>query len=280
MNKLWVVIAIYSSLSIGMQRVPERYDRKATNALVEILNRDDFGAMKTAEIQKEIDDIKKQINAGADPNVRPIYFYTPLLFAINYYEQDPSLIDFLLSKGANPAMANFGRIKPLEFAISKRKEKPVQLLLNAGADVNTLFAQNEIPLTLAIRKAENLVPLLLKRGADFKNKRALTLHPPVVPHVGQREIDPLALAIILGKTDAAKLLMEAGANVNQTYQGGSTPLMLAAAGGNRNIVQSLIEYGAVDYKDKPNTKGETAWDIAHKKGYTEIEKLLRKQKIP
>jgi peptidoglycan/LPS O-acetylase OafA/YrhL len=77
---------------------------------------------------------------------------------------------------------------------------------------------------------------------------------------------PLAWAAMLGDADAAKRLLDAGANVKATNRDGSTPLHSAAFLGRAKVVAVLLEHGA-----DPNVRslaGQTAletttvdWDL-------------------
>jgi ankyrin repeat protein len=67
---------------------------------------------------------------------------------------------------------------------------------------------------------------------------------------------PLITAIVLGKTDIAKALINAGADLNhQNYQG-STPLISAAFFCRRDVVEILLDKGAD--KTLKNNYGHTA----------------------
>jgi ankyrin repeat protein len=184
-----------------------------------------------------------------------------------------------LKKGASLQFSSFARINPLDFALHKKNMDAAGLLLDS-IDINKVaFANNETWHTDAIRRREDLIPLLLDRGVDFKTIRRLKVGPPAVPHVTELDVDPLGLAVLYNKTNAAKLLIEAGADVNQVYHGGRTLLMWAVARENKDIVRSLIDYGGWKSLDKQNAQGKTARDIAHEKGFSEIEKLLKSPKI-
>jgi ankyrin repeat protein len=64
----------------------------------------------------------------------------------------------------------------------------------------------------------------------------------------------------MGNTQAAALLLDAGANINAAYADALTPLMWAAGQGQLETVKLLISRGAnASLKDD---RGLTAWDIA------------------
>ncbi len=67
---------------------------------------------------------------------------------------------------------------------------------------------------------------------------------------------PLMTAATFGQTEAAIMLIEAGADVNQINNEGSTPLHAAAFFCRTEIVKALLENGAI--KDIRNNAGSTA----------------------
>lgn len=67
-------------------------------------------------------------------------------------------------------------------------------------------------------------------------------------------------------------LLSEGADVNSRADGGTTPLMIAAARGNLPIVQLLLDRGA-----SPNLRdvdGWNAWAYANEKFEDEVEAFL------
>jgi Ankyrin repeats (3 copies) len=86
---------------------------------------------------------------------------------------------------------------------------------------------------------------------------------------------PLFVASISGKVNAVRLLLDNGSDVNQVVDFQNTPLGVAVDGGHINVVRVLLERGAnVCYQTTAGTDEE----IARKKGYNEIEELLKAAK--
>lgn len=276
MNKLLFLAMFFGSISVAMQQPQREYNSTATNALREVLTRSDIGNLNPEELQEVLQNIRGLVISGANPNMRPISFYTPLFFAIAHYDQDPSLIKFLLERGADPRWLNFPKISPLNFALQVRNLDAVGLLLDY-MNIKAVFTNNETLLTDAIRNREVIVPLLLARGVDFQTKRRLQVWPPAVAQPTQLDLDPLGLAVLLSKTNVAQALIEAGADVNQIYTGNRTLLMWAVARNNKELVKYLLDHGAWETADQKNTQSKTALDIAKEKGYTEIAKLISTQ---
>ena len=75
--------------------------------------------------------------------------------------------------------------------------------------------------------------------------------------------------------DVAKILLDAGADVNATQHGGWTALHAAAAHGDRRLVELLLSRGA--NAAAANNAGVTVAAIARERGHAEIADLLERR---
>lgn len=82
---------------------------------------------------------------------------------------------------------------------------------------------------------------------------------------------PLAGAVEAGDLDSAKLLLEGGADVNDTDGNGHTPLIIAVREGDFNMTELLLQSGA-DVNDT-NRNEHTPLFIAVGAGSSEMTKL-------
>jgi ankyrin repeat protein len=108
---------------------------------------------------------------------------------------------------------------------------------------------------------EDIVRLLLLEGAE-----------PNIPSQNGYNVYPIHSAVASNYDMIAKMLLEAGADVNVVQMSGATPLHSAAHNGNIELLIVLLEAGAnVEAKMED---GKTPADKASEKGFTEIAKIL------
>uniref|UniRef100_A0A8C4I0B0 BTB (POZ) domain containing 11b n=1 Tax=Dicentrarchus labrax TaxID=13489 RepID=A0A8C4I0B0_DICLA len=114
--------------------------------------------------------------------------------------------------------------------------------------INSMSEQGMTPLMYAcVRGDEAMVQMLLDAGADINSEVSADEHPSVFPET--RQATPLTFAVLHGHVPVVQLLLDAKANVEGSLQDGmenytDTPLQLAAAAGNFELVSLLLERGA------------------------------------
>jgi len=84
----------------------------------------------------------------------------------------------------------------------------------------------------------------------------------------------LMFAVTNMHRDSANVLLEHGADVNLKANDGSTALMLAASSGGSDLARALLSRGA-DVTPKFRESGKTALDLAKERGHTEIVDFLQ-----
>ncbi len=153
----------------------------------------------------------------------------PLLFlAIMTERQD--IIDLLLDAGAN-INCKTEEHTPLSLVVCTGDLKLMQHLIDRGADVNG-STEGYTPLIAAAKEGcEEGVRFLLSHGADA--------------NAGTAKYTPLTAAAEGAQKDILRILLEAGANVNAgTINENHTPLTAAARTGFTEGVRLLIDAGA------------------------------------
>lgn len=108
---------------------------------------------------------------------------------------------------------------------------------------------------------EDVTRHLLLKGAD-----------PNIASMNGYNVYPIHSAVAANYDMIAKMLIEAGADVNVVQMSGATPLHSAAHNGNIELLIVLLEAGAD--VNAITEDGKTAADKASEKGFGEIAKIL------
>jgi type 1 glutamine amidotransferase len=179
---------------------------------------------------------------------------TPAYLTIDEAIAKGDIGDVRLHLAADPQSANKGGLPasrpPLEQAILRNKTEIAILLLESGADPNSVNASKRTPLHLAVdRNNPAIATALLKAGAK----------------PNERDNDgwtPLHHAAAKNQLETAKALLASGADPMTLSDLGGTPLHEAAASGGAEIIRLLLDH-KVDPKVK-SKEGVTALDIARR----------------
>jgi hypothetical protein len=84
---------------------------------------------------------------------------------------------------------------------------------------------------------------------------------------------PLHAALALGKNaETIRLLVAAGAPVNEAQAGGFTPIFSAAIANRRDLAEMLLAAGADPHRK--DDQGKTAADFARERGHAEMAAWL------
>jgi uncharacterized protein len=191
------------------------------------------------------------LRAGANPKARNRYGATPLSLAAG--TANAAVIDLLLKAGADPAATLPNGQTILMTAARTGNPEAVKLLINRGSDVNAREATyGETALMWA--SAENhpgAVQALLDHGADI-NARSNELKfaqdrfglEGVTTILPRGHWTALMYAARQGSLEAARTLLEAGADRNLADPDGTTALVLAIINGHYDTAALLAEHGA------------------------------------
>lgn len=218
------------------------------------------------------------LNDRADVNAAQADGSTALHWAA--YRGDAELVKQLLAAGAGADAANELGATPLWLAASRGNLDAAKVLLEGKADPSTAPLSGESAVMAATdRGATDVVQALLKAGADANAAEknggqtalmwaaaedyseivaALLAHQAAPNAKTKGGFTPLLFAAQQGSTESARLLLEAGADINAAAQkDGLPPLSLSIASGHGELPALLIARGA-----DPN--------IADNRGYTAL----------
>lgn len=193
--------------------------------------------------------------------------------------KDPSLKDAKTKEGIHAAVfALYHGRKGIADAILARNPT---LDLHAAAAVGDLRRAQEL-----VEEDPTAVHTVSPDGFPPMGLAAYMGHADIVEYllscganVNQAGTNPGKFTALTGAASqghyrAAKILVEAGADVNYWYSGGFTPVLEAAANGDLEMLELLVSHGG-DVTAKTE-QGKTAVSLAMEKGHPEAAEWLRK----
>jgi len=241
--------------------------------------------------------VQRLIKAGADPKIANRYGITPLSLAAT--NRNTAIAEALLKAGADPNAKLPGGTTILMTAARAGNPDIVRMLIEHGADVN---AKGETYGETALVWAANenhaeAAKVLLAHGADVNGRSAAIEREKdrfglegvltILPHGSWT---PLMYAARQGSLDAARVLVDGGANLNLTDPDGTTPLilgiinehydtaaMLAERGADPNITDAAgmgALYAAVDMNTLGEVFGHPARTVTDKLNAVDLMKIL------
>jgi ankyrin repeat protein len=141
-----------------------------------------------------------------------------------------AVVKMLIEHGANVNAFDDIGCTPLVYALYKKNNEIIEILIASNADVNAV-ASGMTPLMYAsVIGNKEIAEMLLLKGANVsaKNNDGAT---------------PLMMAVLRGFTDVAKILIEYGADVNDGSDGFSI-MMAAQYKNNKEMMELLRSKGA------------------------------------
>jgi ankyrin repeat protein len=118
-----------------------------------------------AVFTSKVEDVKKLLDYGVDPNIENNEEKTPLYWAA--FNKNDKIVKLLLNKGADPNRADIEGISPLYWAAYTKNDKILKLLLAKGADPNIEDNEGKTPLYWAIYTGNSeATNILLQHGAN------------------------------------------------------------------------------------------------------------------
>jgi ankyrin repeat protein len=209
-------------------------------------------ALHWASYRDDVESADLLIRAGAKVNAANDLGATPLWTAC--LNGSAAMVRRLLEAGANPNAALLRGETPVMIASRSGNPDVVQQLLARGGNVNARAARGQTALMWAVaQKHPDVVRVLLAHGADLHARSEVWSQVMAVPPHGLLEYNrsiphggdtALMFAARAGDLASAKLLVAAGANVNDADAWGISATVLAAHSGYGELVEFLLEKGA------------------------------------
>lgn len=209
-------------------------------------------ALHWAVYRDRYDTADRLVRAGADVNAANDLGATPLWLASQ--NGSATLVRRLLAAGADPNRALLAGETSLMVAARSGSAEAVELLLANGARVDARASREQTALMWAVAgRHPDVVGVLLKHKADVHLRSATWSQVMAVPPHGRPEYNreiphggntALMFAAREGDLASARLLVAAGANVNDRDAWGVSATVLAAHAGHTDLVEYLLESGA------------------------------------
>ena len=252
--------------------------------------------LPVAVLTGKVELVQLILDHGADIN--EVYHFDNLhLTALNsaVAESFRDIANYLIQKNAKVNYPEDADDRPIHIAASKGHVEIVQLLINAGADINVYTEEGCGPLHTACRFPETALALLAN-GADVNHVSKLGTplmlasrwncpetvklflqYKPKLEIMLQLKDDSydgmtaLVMAAFNGNTEIVRLLLEAGADINGCSQQNHCALHYAVHQSSTEMLRTLLEYSpSLDLVDK---NGNTALHLVY--GSTPVEIVRR-----
>lgn len=164
------------------------------------------------------------------------YFCTPIFTAVQEGRTD--VVKALIDAGADVNAENHGLERPMHYVTDDTKIGILNLLFEAGADLDALDTHDQTPLMNVVmneRPSSKIAQALIDNGAaiSLKDENSLTA---------------LDHAVLAGSSECVKVLIRSGADPNKLVECGRTLLHVA---GSKATEEVLLDAGADPFaKDK------------------------------
>src|SRR6266704_5106089 len=221
-------------------------------AIVNAAEADGTTALHWASYRDDVESAGLLIRAGADVNAANDLGVTPLWTASQNGSE--AMVRRLLDAGANPNAALLLGETPVMVASRSGSPVIVEQLIAKGANVNARAARGQTALMWAVaQKHPDVVKVLVAHGADVHARSDAWSQVMAVPPHGHLDYNraiphgadtPLMFAARVDDLASAKVLVAAGANVNDADAWGVSATTLAAHSGYGELLEFLLEKGA------------------------------------
>ena len=215
----------------------------------------------------DIETAKLLLKSGADPKLANRLGVTPL--AVASTNGNAEMIRVLVEAGADPNALDTAGEPPLWAAVRSGVLDAVKMLADHGAALGFKDTVQQTTLMLAVRENHpDIVKFLIDRGAEVNAKTRVGQTPGWVlpnsvpgfghgvgivrgglPERGSRYLIPGGLSALLyaardGRSETARILVAAKADLKQTDPNGVTPLLMAITNNQMDTAKFLMEQGS------------------------------------
>jgi len=212
---------------------------------------------------------------------------TALIMDSRVASASPILVQILVDGGANVNHQGKFNKTALMLAAANNRLAWVDLLLDLGADPNLQDVAGKTALRSVVARHErsSRVTLLraMGRKKDMTNMVRLLLIGGADPNVNsETKSTVLGEAAASGDADMVRILLEAGAEVDETDQFGTTPLMIAAQLLEKREASAVAQV-LIDHRADPSIEdkqGQTAAMLAEEAGNKAVFYVIEDAELP
>jgi ankyrin repeat protein len=267
-----LIVPLVSSASVGaagpagdarLVQAVKRQDREAARVLltehadVNATQGDGATALHWAAYWDDADTTGLLVRAGANVNAANDLGLTPLYLASA--NGNAGIVASLLKAGADPNARSFSGVSPLMAAARTGRVDAVKVLLARGVDVNAKEqSRGQTALMWAVaQRHPDVARALIENGADIRLRTRVSTavvnrggpngtiaDAPFVGDVQRGGSTALLFAARQGDLESVKLLLAAGADVNEKAPDGYSVMLLASHSGHGAVAAFLLENGA------------------------------------
>jgi ankyrin repeat protein len=249
-------------------------DHEAVRALVKaganvnVTAPDGSTALHWAVNKNDLESVQLLLKAGARSDATNRYGVTPIALAAE--NGDASMILVLLKAGASATARQADGDTPIMIAARTGAPDALKALMVHGASPNATNKRGQTPLMwAAARNNSAAVSVLLEAGARIDARTTDGVDKPKLAETSENQYEttitappptgftPLLFAVRAGSLDAVRLLVSAGADVNDTLSDGESALVVATANAHWGVADFLLDRGA-----DPN-RAEAGWNALH-----------------
>lgn len=267
MNRPFILVSLALALLLGWTptranvELVDRVKQNDPEALVSLLDAgadpdeaegDGSTALLWASHLEDLPSVAALLRAGANPDAANDLGATPLWAASE--NRNAAIARALLEAGADPNLALRSGETPLMVAARSGATEVARLLVAAGADLERRGSRGQNALMwAAAQKHPEVVRVLLEAGADVHARSdSWELVEAVPPHsyddynmaIPHGADTPLLFAARSGDLASVRLLVEFGADVNDTDAWGISATNFATHSDFLDVVGFLLEAGA------------------------------------
>ena len=209
-------------------------------------------ALLWASHRDDLESARLLIGAGADASAGNDLGATPLWAASQ--NGSAAMVRVLLAAGADPNRGLLSGETPVMVAARAGSAAVVRLLAAAGADLDRQGSRGQTALMwAAAQRHPAAVEALLAAGADLGVRSDVWTQVMAVPPHSRPEYNreiphggntALLFAVRAGDLPSARVLVAAGADVDDADAWGVSAVTLAAHGGHRGLLEFLLDEGA------------------------------------